>query len=398
MRAWRSGVTDLTEVLGREERDDVEWKRDAQDRDLLRKAICALANDLPERGTGHLIVGVRGDGSPAGLTVDDQLILLIANIRNEGRILPRPVISVAQAAFAGAECIHVTVGVARMRPVRLDGVVWVRVGTSSRRASREEEVVLTERTRAGDLPFDQRPLSDTGITDLDVELFSSTYLPAAVAPEVLAENDRTIEQQLSSLGMVDPASSEARVLGLLVIGLDPTSQIPGAYIQFVRYEGAEPASNVIDHEELRGNLIDQLDILGRLLTANIRTALRETGGLRQHDQPDYPLNALRELVLNAVTHRDYEHFNAPVRVQWFDDRVEVTSPGGPYGVVTKDTFAERNDYRNPALAAAMKELGYVNRFGRGISLVRAALERNGNPPAQFQVEDTYWSVTVRRAP
>ena len=60
--------------------------------------------------------------------------------------------------------------------------------------------------------------------------------------------------------------------------------------------------------------------------------------LRQDDRPDYPLNALRELVLNAITHRDYEHFDAPVRIQWLDDHVEITSPGGPYGVVTKDTL------------------------------------------------------------
>jgi ATP-dependent DNA helicase RecG len=172
--------------------------------------------------------------------------------------------------------------------------------------------------------------------------------------------------------------------------------MPGAYIQFVRYEGIDQASNVIDQEELRGNLIGQLDLLARILTANIRTAIRDVGGLRQEDHPDYPLNAVRELVLNAVTHRDYEHFNAPVRVLWFDDRVEITSPGGPYGVVTKDSFDQRNDYRNPALAAAMKNLGYVNRFGRGIPLVRGSLEQNGNPPAEFLVEDNYWSVTVRR--
>lgn len=74
--------------------------------------------------------------------------------------------------------------------------------------------------------------------------------------------------------------------------------------------------------------------------------------------------------------------HAPVRVLWFDERVEITSPGGPYyGVVTKDTFdrLDKTNYRYPALAAAMKTLGYVNRFGRGITLVRIALEHNGNP-------------------
>lgn len=391
-------MADLADDLGREERDNVEWKREVDDRALLRKAICALANDLPGRGLGHLLVGVEDDGTPAGLVVDDALILKATNIRDEAAILPRPVIAVEKAVFAGSQCLHITVETSRQRPVRFDGVVWVRVGTSTRRASREEEIVLAERSRAVDLPFDQQPVARSGVGDLDLELFRSTYLPAAIDAATLAENDRSVEQQLSSLGMADPTTGEARVLGVLVVGFDPSSIVPGAYIQFVRYEGSDEASNVIDHEELRGNLVSQLDILGRLLTANVRTAVREVGGLRQEDQPDYPLNALRELVLNAVTHRDYEHFNAPVRILWFEDRIEITSAGGPYGVVTKDTFGERNDYRNPALAAAMKTLGYVNRFGRGITLVRMALEQNGNPPAEFQVEDTYWSVTVRRAP
>lgn len=390
-------MRDLADELGREERDDVEWKRDADDRDLLRKAVCALANDLPNRGTGRLLVGVRNNGTPAGLVVDDGLLLKVTNIRDEARVLPRPVMRVEKAQFAGADCVQVTVEASRTRPVRFDGVVYVRVGTSTRRANREEELVLTERARAGHVTFDQRPVVGTTTADLDLELFRSTYLPAAVDADVLAENNRSAEQQLASLGLLDPTSSEARVLGLLVLGFDSSAFLPGAYLQFVRYEGNDQASNVLDQEELRGNLIGILDTLARILTANIRTAVRNIGGLRQEDQPDYPLNALRELVLNAATHRDYEHFHAPARILWFNDRIEITSPGGPYGVVTRDTFDRRNDYRNPALAAAMKTMGYVNRFGRGITLVRLALERNGNPPADFQVEDTYWSVTVRRA-
>jgi len=388
-------MADLADELGRQERDDLEWKRGVDDRQALRRAICALANDLPERGRGHLLVGVEDDGTPAWSTVEDDLLLQVANLRDEAKILARPVMAVSRGRFVSGECIHVMVEPSRLRPVRLDGVTWVRIGSSTRRATREEELVFTERTRAGHVSFDQQSVAGTGVGELDVELFRSTYLPTAVDAEVLAENDRTIAQQLASLGMLDPPTGQARVLGLLVVGLDPSAALPGAYLQFVRYEGDDEASNVIDQEELRGNLIGQLDILGRLLAANTKTAVREVGGLRQEARSEYPLHALRELVLNAITHRDYESFNAPVRIAWFNGRVEVTSPGGPYGVVTKETFGERNDYRNPALAAAMKHLGYVNRFGRGITLVRVALERNGNPPAEFQVEDTYWSVTVR---
>jgi len=152
---------------------------------------------------------------------------------------------------------------------------------------------------------------------------------------------------------------------------------------------------VQDHEELRGNLIGILDALNRLLPTNIRTAVTEAGDLRQRDVPDYPLIALRELILNALMHRSYDITNAPVAINWFADHVEVASPGGPFGSVTRDNFDRRNDYRNPALAAALKQLGYVNRFGRGIRLVRSTLAGNGNPEAEFMIEAQYWSVRVR---
>jgi ATP-dependent DNA helicase RecG len=256
--------------------------------------------------------------------------------------------------------------------------------------------MLAERRRAADLPFDQHAMPGPGLDDLDLELFRSTYLPAAVSPETLAENERSVEEQLVSLRLLDPAA-DPTALGILLLGYDPSGWLPGAYVQFVRYEGDDEGSSVQDHEEFRGNLIDQLDALERLLPANIHTAILELGGLRQGDAPDYPLPALRELVVNALMHRNYETSNAPVRILWFANRVEITSPGGPYGAVTAENFDKRNDYRNPALAAAMKDLGFVNRFGRGISLVRSTLAANGNQPAEFQIEPTYWGVVVRAA-
>ncbi|MGH9023321.1 MAG: AlbA family DNA-binding domain-containing protein, partial [Acidimicrobiia bacterium] len=199
---------DLAAELGTAERDDVEWKRDAEDRDLLRKAICALANDLPRRGTGHLIVGVDKDGQPTGLPVTDQLILQLVGFRDEARILPRPVITVEKAVFLGVEVVHVTVEPSAFPPVRFDNVVWVRVGTSSRKAHAAEEVLLTEKRRGGDLPFDQHPVPGTGLVDLDLELFRSTYLPAAIDAAVLAENQRPLPAQLASLRLLDPVSQE----------------------------------------------------------------------------------------------------------------------------------------------------------------------------------------------
>jgi ATP-dependent DNA helicase RecG len=116
--------------------------------------------------------------------------------------------------------------------------------------------------------------------------------------------------------------------------------------------------------------------------------------------PDYPIVALQQLVRNGILHRTYEGTNAPVRINWFSDRIEILSPGGPYGQVTRTNFGSPGitDYRNPHLAEAMKNLGYVQRFGVGIQLARKELAKNSNRPPEFIVEDTHVLVILRRRP
>ena len=114
---------------------------------------------------------------------------------------------------------------------------------------------------------------------------------------------------------------------------------------------------------------------------------------------NYPLAALQQLTRNAVMHRTYENTNAPIRVYWFNDRIEIHSPGGPFGLVTAENFGKPGyaDYRNPHIAEAMKVLGYVQRFGVGIATAQRALLENGNPPAEFTVEQNLVMATLRIA-
>jgi len=96
----------------------------------------------------------------------------------------------------------------------------------------------------------------------------------------------------------------------------------------------------------------------------------------------YPYWATRELLMNAVMHRDYET-NAPVQFYEYDDRIEVQNPGGLYGKVSPDNFPNVSDYRYPYIAEAIKVLGYVNRFSRGVFRVQKELKENGNGEASF---------------
>ena len=122
-----------------------------------------------------------------------------------------------------------------------------------------------------------------------------------------------------------------------------------------------------------------------------------TSGPVEKRIPDYPIPALQQLTRNAVMHRTYEGTNTPVRCYWFNDRIEIISPGGPFGEVTAENFGSPGitDYRNRNLADAMKVYGLVQRFGVGIAIAQKELTKNGNPPAKFEVQPTVILCTVR---
>ncbi|MFC4854384.1 ATP-binding protein [Actinophytocola glycyrrhizae] len=388
---------DLVATLGTEETPGLEFKESAKDTKAIRQAICAFANDLPNLGGGDLLVGVTDKGIALDdVDTSDRTQLALSDIRDSGKIIDRPSMVVSKAVFRGKHVIHIHVEASSTPPVRLDGVVWVRPGPTTRRATRDDERVLSERRRYRDSPFDSRPAFDTSIEDIDMLRFRSDVLPAFVSPEVLEENGRPVEMQLASIRITDAERTPTN-MGLLLVGLNPSGFIPGAYLQFIRYSGLDVDAPVIDAQELRGNILDSVDRLQSMLLGHLHTSIQATSAFAEKDRPEYPIEALREACLNAVIHRNYESSNAPIRIAWFDDRIEITNPGGPYGSVRADNFDRINDYRNPSLAGAMKELGFVNRFGRGIGRIQAALKRNGNPLAEFLVDESSWMVSIRRA-
>jgi ATP-dependent DNA helicase RecG len=134
------------------------------------------------------------------------------------------------------------------------------------------------------------------------------------------------------------------------------------------------------------------------LKANLAVSVDFTSGTTTELRTvPYPLSALQQLARNAIMHRTYEGTNAPVRIYWFDDRIEMGNPGGPYGAVTLENFGRPgvSDYRNPVLAGVLKNMGFVQRFGFGIAEARRAMAGNGNPAPEFQVEPTNIMVIVR---
>ncbi len=215
---------------------------------------------------------------------------------------------------------------------------------------------------------DMREVSGASIDDIDKQRFVQEYLPYAVSSEVLEENKRNPEEQMQSLCLLTPKGIPT-VTALLMLGEDTRYWFPGAYIQFVRYEGNEVTDPIKNQEEINGTLPDQLRQLDSILKANTSVSL-DTSGTTHIESPDYPYQALRELVRNAVIHRNYESYT-PGRVYWFADKIEISSPGGVYGEVTKENFGkEITSYRNPTITEMMKNMGFMQKFGKGLVTVR----------------------------
>jgi ATP-dependent DNA helicase RecG len=394
----------LLALLDQVESDNSERKQSLSGdaREKIAQAICAFANDLPDhRLPGVVIVGANDAGEPVGTEITDQLLQSLADIKSNGQILPPPSLTVEKRVLKGAEMAVVTVLPADSPPVRYQGRIWIRVGPRRGLATAQDERVLNEKRRHRDRPYDIHPIEGSAVSDLSRSAFEIDYLPNAVAADVLAANERSYEERLASLGMIASVDQPVpTVTGLLTLGIASRNWLPGSYVQFLRIKGQDLADPILDEQEIDGTLDQILRRLDEKIRAHLATSVDFTSGsVTEIRRQPYPLIALQQLTRNAVMHRSYENTHAPVRVYWFDDRIEIISPGGPHGLVTAANFGQPglSDYRNPNIASVLKTLGFVQRFGFGIAAARRALAENGNPELEFQVEQTVVHALLRSA-
>jgi ATP-dependent DNA helicase RecG len=273
-----------------------------------------------------------------------------------------------------------------MPPVKYEGRIWIRTGPRRAIANEQEERILNEKRRYKNIPFDIYPVPTARLSDLSKTVFENEFLPASFAADVLEANNRSYEERLASCKMIASVENPTpTVLGLLALGKRPQDFLPGAYLQFLRISGKELSDPVIDEENIGGTLVDVLRRIDEKLKAHNLVAIDVTSGPAHRVEMPYPPAAIQQILYNAVFHRTYESTNSPVRVYWFDDRIEISSPGGPYGNVTTENFGNPGitDYRNPNIGDVLKTFGFIQAFGRGIAVARKEMEKNGNPPLEF---------------
>jgi len=367
------------------EADRVEKTISTNDANKFGEAICAFSNDMAAKGLpGYLIVGANDDGSLAGINIDENLIQRLLDFRTDGRIVPPPTMVVEKFTFTEGELAVVEVIPSKVPPVRFKGKVCIRIGPRKGIANEAEERILSEKRSTFARTFDTQPCFDSTLKDLSLDIFKLTYLPTAIDEDTLNKNGREIKEQLASLKFYDIRSDCPTYAGILMFGNNPRFFLPGARVQYVKFAGKDEVSDFVYEHSFDGDLTTQMRVMNDFIKAQIVKQVQHELG--EEYRFTYPAAAIQELLYNAVIHRDYKS-NAPIKFYEYSDRIEIINPGGLYGDARPENFPNRNDYRNPTLAEAAKNLGYINSFNVGVKRAEAALEKNGNPKPEFLIHE-----------
>jgi ATP-dependent DNA helicase RecG len=257
----------------------------------------------------------------------------------------------------------------------VDGRFLLRDGDINRplRAT-ELRRLLIER---GAISFEEELQPDTTINDLDwatVEQYAAQAAALHESPFDLLQRRGCLIQRD---GKLIPTNA-----GILLFGKDPQRFIRGAVITAARFAGAE-MGDVFTRQDVGGTLPDQVRRAETFMLDHLRKDVRLRATMERAEQLEYPMEAARELVVNAVAHRDYSIQGDDIRLFVFADRLEVTSPGRLPGPVTLDNIVDERFSRNPVIVQVLSDLGFIERLGYGVDRVIALMKLHDLPAPEF---------------
>jgi ATP-dependent DNA helicase RecG len=347
------------------------------------ETLSALAN---ARG-GALFLGVTRAGAVRGVRdphAQADKALSAALLVEPPIVLPMP----QHVELRGRTIVAVEVPMGLPNVYQLDGRFLVREGEENRPLRLAEVHALM--AQRGVASFEARPVREATLDDLDWEHVRQ------YVNRLQQATDLDPSELLQRRGCLASSSSadagRPTHAGLLLFGRTPSRWLPSAHITAVRYPGQKMGDHFV-REEIGGALPDQIRKAEAFLVAN---ALQEVAleGWAQEERVTYPGEVLREVVVNAVAHRDYAIQGENVRIFVFADRVEVYSPGRLPGHVTVENIVEERFSRNPVLVQVLADLGFVERLGYGIDRMLRLLDQAGQPPPRFEETAAGFRVTL----
>lgn len=370
---------DLQELLKRPEGKTLEFKRDLSSPEGVLRSIAAFANTAG----GVLLIGVE-DGSRRVRGIADPLEAeaRLANLIADS-IQPRLMPEIEILPWRRTNVLGIEIYPSASRPHLLKDYVFVRIGSSNRRADK----ALIEEMRRSALheAFDEETMPNLNSEAIDFRVASELFAP--VRPLKRAD--------LRTLGLI--TKHQGRDVptrgGMLLFGVDRSRYFPDSWIQAGLFAGKD-RRDILDSADLTSFLVRAIEESLAFIRRNTAQQV-VVGGVRHTTHAAVPPVAIREAVINAVTHADYSQSGAPIRVSIFSDRIEIESPGLlPFGLAIDDVRKGISKIRNRVIARVFHELGLIEQWGSGIQRMTGACLDAGLPEPLFEEIATRFRVTI----
>ena len=386
-------VAEFWSRLAKGENLHTEFKEILPRPDDLAASIAAFANT----DGGQVFLGVDDTGQLLGIDTDtlDRTTQFVDNVAFNNCAPPVTVIqeTVQDEQQRTALIIHVPKG--DQRPYRTNrGVYYIRTSSGRRQASREELLRLFQSSES--LYYDELPVWQSTLGDLDdqavqelLETIQSQGLDVAgIGQERLLHNWHLIHAATTPVHLT--------LAGVLLLARSPQQFFPYVYISALRIPGVEISQEPQDQKRIEGRLADMLQDALRFLDFHLPRP-HQIRGLEPEGKPEFPVEVLREALVNAVAHRDYT-ISAPIRVLIFDDRIEIRTPGQLPNTVTLDSLRVGvHVLRNPTLYNILLKRGFVTDAGSGIPrMIRVLREMTQREP-DFRLEGNEFVVVLPRS-
>jgi len=322
---------------------------------------------------------VKFKASGAALLVDPPLVLPIPAVKEIDR----------------TRVVQITIPAGLPNVYSLEGRYLGREGTQTNPLpARRLRHLLVER---GIVQFEAQPVPNTTLEDIDLQSVADYLETSGLSmngplEEILLRRGCLCWENGRRRG--DPSKPPLRptYAGLLLFGYHPQQWLPNATILAARFSGIAFADRYIK-KDIRGTLPDQLRQAETFVRENLRTVVRLVG-LAHQETLEYPFEAVRELLVNAVAHRDYNQQGDTIHLNIFTDRIEVQSPGSLPGPVTLENLLEARFSRNAVIVQVLSDLGFVERLGYGLDRVVTVMHQNGLRPPRFEELAGSFRVTL----
>ena len=404
---------ELLEIIANGENSKVEFKRDDVRAEQLAKEIVALVNFQG----GHILLGIEDNGTISGLKrkkMEEWVMNVVAD-----KVHPLVLPSYEEISMGETGRVAVlTFPQGNSKPYvrKHNGAeeIFIRVGSTSRLATREQQMRLYE--IGGMLHTEALPVSRTSSSDLD-RVRIENYLKDIIRDPALPDSPQAWEDRLANLGFLIEPDGLCTVAGMVLFGKQPRRHLRQAGLRVFAFSGKTkeyqarldlimdaPLAARFDVRDGGRHVIDD-GLTEKFLRAIEPFIVEEpdqiTSGLRRDKSWLYPIAAIREIVINALVHRDWTR-SVDIEVGLYEDRLEVISPGGLHNSMTVEKMiAGRRYARNNILMEIMRDYEYVDHRGMGIrSKVLPLLKAHKHPEPSFEANEDHLKTTLyrKRAP